>query len=316
MITLSKLARLANVSVSTASKAFSMSREVSEETREMIFAVAREQGCFKKFYNAKYPKLVIAVVCPEFDSSHYSSFIACVKKILDKKNCEICVAATDFSSDGYANLMDYYSKYSGVDGMIVFDNASSPMMKYDIPVVYVGGSDRVHIRRDIFEGINEAVSYLAQRGVTEIGFIGERLTQSKFNFFKRALSSNGLELDESSVEIGEGRFEENGYNGMKRLCESGKLPRAVMCAYDNIAVGAMRYLQEQGIRIPEQVAIIGMDDISICKYLSPTLSSVDLRNSQVAEYACEEIVNTVMGLPSKKIKTVKSSFVCRESSKI
>ena len=72
MITLSKIAKLAHVSVSTASKAFSMSNEVNPETREMIFKIAKEYGCFKKFYNAKYPKLVFAIICPEFKSRFYS----------------------------------------------------------------------------------------------------------------------------------------------------------------------------------------------------------------------------------------------------
>ena len=64
-MTLTKLAKLANVSVSTASKAFSMSPEVNSETREMIFDKARELRCFKQFFSAKYPRLVVAVICPE-----------------------------------------------------------------------------------------------------------------------------------------------------------------------------------------------------------------------------------------------------------
>lgn len=62
MITLSKIAKLANVSVSTASKAFSGSTEVNEETREMIFDIAKKNECFKRFYNVKYPELVIAII--------------------------------------------------------------------------------------------------------------------------------------------------------------------------------------------------------------------------------------------------------------
>lgn len=70
MITLSKIALLAHVSVATVSKAFSMSSEVNEQTREMIFDIAKKYGCFKKFFNAKYPKFVVAVICPEFQSLH------------------------------------------------------------------------------------------------------------------------------------------------------------------------------------------------------------------------------------------------------
>ena len=83
MITLSKLAKLANVSVSTASKAFSGSKEVNEETRAWIFSVAKEHGVFKKFYNVKYPRLVIAVVVPEFQSRNYGPLLSELQRSLD-----------------------------------------------------------------------------------------------------------------------------------------------------------------------------------------------------------------------------------------
>ena len=69
-MTLSRLAKLANVAVSTASKAFSMSSDINEQTREEIFRVAKENGCFKKFFNAKYPKFTVALICPEVHSQH------------------------------------------------------------------------------------------------------------------------------------------------------------------------------------------------------------------------------------------------------
>ena len=62
MITLSKIAKLSHVSVSTVSQAFSGSSEVNEETRKLIFEIANQQNCFKKYYNAKYDKYVIAVI--------------------------------------------------------------------------------------------------------------------------------------------------------------------------------------------------------------------------------------------------------------
>ena len=105
-MTLSKLAKLANVSVSTASKAFSGSGEVNDETREMIFAVAKKYGCFKKFYNAKYPKLVIAIIAPEFESAYYTSYLSYLQKNLQDKGCEVCFSATDFDTEKEKSLVE------------------------------------------------------------------------------------------------------------------------------------------------------------------------------------------------------------------
>ena len=80
MMTLSKIAALAHVSVPTVSKAFSMSSEVNEQTREIIFDIAKKHGCFRKYYNAKYPKHVIAVICPEFKSRYYSRVLSLLQE--------------------------------------------------------------------------------------------------------------------------------------------------------------------------------------------------------------------------------------------
>ena len=132
MITLSKIAKLAHVSVSTVSKAFSMSKEVNPETREIIFQIAREHHCFKKYYNAKYPKLVIAVICPEFDSLYYAKWLAEIQRYAGKFNCEICVASTNFNKETEQEIIEYYSNYTAVDGIIIIQKLSEIKNNTDI----------------------------------------------------------------------------------------------------------------------------------------------------------------------------------------
>ena len=79
-MTLGKLAGIAGVSVSTASKAFSGSNEISEATREMIFELARKYGCFDKYYKNKYESTVFAVIAPEINSEHYYKLIIAIQK--------------------------------------------------------------------------------------------------------------------------------------------------------------------------------------------------------------------------------------------
>ena len=137
MITLSKIAQLAHVSVSTASKAFSMSAEVSEQTRNEIFRIAKEYGCFKKFYNAKYPKYVIAVICPEFHGEYYSGMVANLQTCLGELGCEVCVASTNFSGSTEHELLEYYHHYSNVDGIILIGGKNLLSSTYEIPLVSV-----------------------------------------------------------------------------------------------------------------------------------------------------------------------------------
>jgi DNA-binding LacI/PurR family transcriptional regulator len=138
VITLSQLAKLAHVSVSTVSKAFSMSEEVNEQTREEVFRIAKEYGCFKKYYKAKYPKTVIAVICPEFQSRFYSDALTALQQYLSDRNCEICVASTDFSAEKRRDLLRYYNQYTTVDGIIIIDGHMELDMDMELPVAVVG----------------------------------------------------------------------------------------------------------------------------------------------------------------------------------
>jgi DNA-binding LacI/PurR family transcriptional regulator len=103
---------------------------------------------------------------------------------------------------------------------------------------------------------------------------------------------------------------------MDEILLEGNLPRAVICAYDNIAIGAMKRLSEAGLSVPGDVAIIGMDDVPLCEYLNPSLSSVKNTVREAMEFACEAIVNRIFGKPCEMNKTFEGEFIPRESSEI
>ena len=186
MITLSKIAKLAHVSTSTASKAFANSSEVNEQTRKMIFNIAKKHGVFKKFYNAKYPKLVIAVICPEFKSRYYSTLVSSIGETLSKMGCEMCVASTDFYDKNRKELFDYYNNYSNVDGIIMIDPGNKEPEENNIPVVTNGKSNgkMLSVSSNSSMGINLAIDYFLSKNVRDIGFIGEKRTMSKLVHFK------------------------------------------------------------------------------------------------------------------------------------
>ncbi|MBR7165391.1 MAG: LacI family DNA-binding transcriptional regulator, partial [Clostridia bacterium] len=224
MMTLTKIAKEAHVSVSTASKAFSGSPEVNEETRELIFQVARAHGCFKKFYNVKYPKLVIGVIAPEFSSMYYTRFLSLIQKNLD--HCELCVSTTNFSAERERELIDYYSKHSNVDGLIIIDPLLKPAAPVEIPLVLLWGSkatggespeECTSIYTNGSEVMREAIRYLKEKGVTSIGFISENQTAQKERQFCRLMEEEGLPVREEYLCRSRKRFEEGGFQAMETM---------------------------------------------------------------------------------------------------
>lgn len=320
MITLSKLASLAHVSVSTASKAFSMSPEVNEQTREMIFQVAKEQGCFKKFFSAKYPKYVIAVICPEYKSLFYSTALSLLQEYLSEHSCEVCVASTGFSPEKEADLLEYYSRYATVDGIIVIDGRITPDLHSDIPIATVfpnpGCAGSVSVVGDCTNAMTEAVNHFLSNEIRDIGFIGDPFTAAKQRLFCRIAEKQGLDLQHVTFMISPQRFEAGGYGAMEHFAAAGHIPRAVFCAYDYMAIGALRYADINGLRVPEDVAIIGMDDIPENKYLNPPLSSINFNMDKICAIIAEAVLRRLAEPEFTLSESVPATLHLRCSSQL
>lgn len=317
MITLSKIAKLANVSVSTASKAFSGSNEVNEETREMIFNIAKQNGCFKKFYNAKYPKLVIAIIAPEFESAYYARYLTSIQKMLKEENCEFCVSTTAFSPENEEALLEYYYKHSNVDGIIIINPRTDMVSCYELPIVAIGHKgeqgNAVSVTGNIESALRESVDYLVKKRVTSVGFISERLTAKKLQLFEKILNENSMALNNELVSITDERFEIGGYRAMEELFAKGRVPRAIVCAYDNMAIGAIRCIYDHGLSVPRDVAVLGMDDIPEARFLNPPLASLASDTEELCRIATETLMKQIAGEEVVKNQTVSSKFCLRES---
>ena len=319
-MTLTELARLAHVSTSTASKAFALSPEVNQETRDMIFEVAKQHGCFKKFYRTEYPGLVFAIICPEFDSTYYSAFISEMQKYLTKYNSEVSVASTGFSAEAEERIIEYYQRFYTVDGIILINGHSNFEPKNEIPIAtvncYTKHKGCINVNKDLQTPINEAVKLLKSRGACSIGFIGEKHTFGRRKMVEDAVKRSYGKICEKHFVTLPHRFERGGYLGAVDLINRGSLPRAVFCAYDRVAYGAMRAFSEYGIKVPEDVAVISIDDAPSSAYTTPSLSSI----SHEIEETCKSLATALMAKIKGEEYPESINIICklseRESSKI
>ena len=317
-MTLSQLAALAHVSTSTVSKAFSMSAEVNEGTREMIFEVAKKHGCFKQFYRSEYTGLVFALICPEFDSSYYATLISEMQKCLVSRNSELCVASTDFSAETEKKLIEYYERYHTVDGIILINGHSDYVYKNDVPIALVNcfteNRGTVNVTKDESAPLMRAIEYWVNSGSSEIGFIGDTYTVTRRRMLEHALTEYIGSYDKELFKTATERYERGGYEVMCELIASGKIPRCIVCAYDRLAFGAMRALHEHNIKIPDEVALIGFDDAPQSAYQSPSLTSINHEVKKTCETIVEELFKRINGEKYSEDITITCTLVERESS--
>lgn len=313
-LTLTKLAKLANVSVSTASKAFSMSNEISEETRNLVFATAKKYDCFRQFYSAKCPKMQIAVICPEMNSHCYSSMLDMFYEKLKKRNCEICFAASDFSIQKAIEQLRYFDRYSTVDAVIMFDVFIEDMPDLEIPVITIGSHDTCDIYINSNISFSKALKSLTDKGIKKIGYIGETHTNRIKEKIITLLEQNNIEYNQNYfIETSE-RFESGGYKAFKKLMELPELPEAVFCAYDYMAIGTIRAIYDNSLSVPDNISIIGFNNIAECEYLCPRLSSIGFDISNVCDKAISLLFAKLNKAPTEKIE-IFSQFIKRDSQK-
>lgn len=317
------LADLAGVSPSTVSKAFSGSHEVSEATRERIFAIAREHGVFEKYDKNRFCKRVIAVICPEINSDYYNSVVTQFKKEIEAHGGIMLLSISDFSPEKLDEMYSYYTAYAKVDGVILF--SSDRLRSIDpgvllIPSVCYTQNDLSRkvdaVQINTREALLEAILDLKRQGHTKIGFVGESLTRARKQDFCDMMHEAGLSVYERYVRMSNLRFEEAGEEIMREWLREGDMPTAVIAAYDYIALGIIRTLHEAGLRVPEDIAVVGYDDIPRAPYLTPSLSSI----GTPVEESCRMTVDLIMKkiddhyYSSHEDVTLFARYVSRESS--
>lgn len=264
-MTLSKLAQLANVSVAVVSKAFSGRDDVSDAMREHVFAVAKQHGCFRQFYHARYDKPVIAVIIPEAISKYYIHYIETLKKDIEELGCTMLLSISNFDTKMTEELVRYYAEYSKVDGIILVGSSESFSFDCATDLVTVITPKKslppVTVTFSLENGIAECAGRLLELGHRKIGYVGEELTSGKEDLLVKTLKASGLEIRDEWIYSSKERFEEAGKDGTRKIMDaSGGEISAIIGAYGYITAGIIEELTDMGISIPDGVSVISMDN--------------------------------------------------------
>lgn len=310
-----ELAKLANVSFSTVSKAFKNSDDISEETKNHIFRIAKQYGCYSEFFKGKYHKKIIAIICPEIASSYYAEFIKYFQTLIEKDGNIPIVSSDNFDKNTSDELIEFYASYMKVDGIIAFGLKSALKKGYTTPIVSVlsnisSSVDTVEV--DFKSAVFDAVKLLDDYGHKKIAFLGEKLTTAKAELYKKAMKNIGN--SNTNVIESEHRFEAAGEDGVRQILTMGNSVTALICAYDNIAFGAIKELKKAGLRVPNDVSVIGMDNINTGKYADTSLTTIDSSPEEVCTAAWnllnEKIKNPYL---SGKKDIINAKLIIRES---
>ena len=317
-MSMKKIAEIAGVSVATVSKAFRNSKEISPQRRRQIFDVAKELGVYEKYAAEKFGKKVIAVICPEMQGGYYNKIVHILQKKIAERNGVMIVSVTAFDAAMAEELYVYHTRYQKADGVLLMcqrETLENPLL---VPTVHLGCEHEMDsVSSGFKEALDDIVRMCKENGHKTIAFLGESLTISKQKAFEKAMEKVGMWVHQEMLIVSKLRFEEAGRDGIRRLLAQGKLPEAIVAAYDQIAIGAIQELRENGLSVPEDISVIGMNDIEACDYLETPLTTVKLDMEDLCDKALEILYRKMDNrfYSSKENVQIKSQLVQRESVK-
>lgn len=282
---INEIARLAGVSRTTVSR-YLNDGYVSEEKKEKIRKVIQETGyqpsAQAQMLRTKKTKLV-GVVLPKINSDTISREVAGISDILTKKGYQIILANTNNDIEEELKSLSLF-RDNQVDGVVfiatMFTRKHKQMLKeYKVPIVILGQKLEGYpcVYQDDYQAAYMIADKLLEYGKNP-AYIGvtekdEAVGARRRKGFEDALRKYQLSVDPEMMETGNFTME-SGYECAERIFKRNPGVDSLMCATDTMAVGAMTYMKEKGLRIPEDVQVVGIGDGTPGKIIDPRLTTV------------------------------------------
>jgi LacI family transcriptional regulator len=323
-VTIRDVAHKAGVSVTTVSRTLNGSGPVSEDVRRRVAAASAElrylpHGTARSLITRRTD--VFGVVLPDLFGEFFSEVIRGMDPSAQERGYHLLLSG---SHDGRREIEFAVGAMRGrVDGMIVMSPDVSGQelaasLPPDVPVVLlncdVAGTDFSAINVDNYGGALQMVRHLVGRGHRRVAMI--RGAEANFDARERLRGFHAAVAEAPGVagmEVAGDFTEAGGYRAALELARAPEPPTAVFCANDATAVGAISALRSAGLRVPDDVAVAGFDDIPIGRYLSPSLSSVRVDVNRLGARAVELLCNAIAGDAAPAQELLDTRLVVRRS---
>ncbi|MGM0366314.1 MAG: LacI family DNA-binding transcriptional regulator [Actinomycetota bacterium] len=336
-LTIKDIARMVGVSVATVSNALSGQRHVKEETKRKIFEVT-EKYCYTPNIIArglcKKKTGIIGIILPDINNPFYAEVVKGIDEEVKKRDYLTVVVSTYYDDEvEIAQLNKLGSMF--VDGYI-FVGGSCGFEKVISSVSNMGGfvlinrycknSSYSAVVIDSDKAMKEAVDYLSGKGHRSIGYLGWCMQkiiipESKYRGYLKGLEDNSIKVDEGNVFVAREIVINQygyGYDTMNSYTKNNRKPgfTALICQTDIIALGAMRALQNNGLKVPDDVSILGYGSLNAARFSNPAVSSIDLPKRRMGRAGAAVLFDSIdRGSNRKQTVYVKTRIIERESVK-
>ncbi len=331
-LTIKDIAQMANVSPGTVSKVINNYDGISEKTKKKVLDIIHQSG-FEPSFSArslatKKSNLIGLIYAGRInvDMTHpyFNEVISSFKKNMGLLGYDILMFSNEkFNTDNGSYIAR--CRHFNVDGCLIIageevEESTYNLAKEGLPCIGIDielkGPKASYIMTDNVGLARKVVEYLYLQTIKKVGFIGGKFDSPVSVFrkqgFLEAMNQFGLEVCEDWIQYGD-FHEESGYVAMKRILQSENLPEAIFATSDMMALGALQAIKEAGLNCPEDIRLIGCDDIAACRYSSPKLTTVKQdkeKFGKLSAYMLDDLINDRSQL---KPVFIESELIIRES---
>ncbi len=321
MATIKDVAARANVSPSTVSRVLSNSPRISEETKRRVREAMEELNYQPNVFARGLVKNragSIGILIPPgtnefFQNPFFAEMMCGVSEVARREGFDTVLST---SAKDESEALDRMIRGRRVDGVLLLgsrkdDVAIRKVVTEKFPATLLGRPEEdvpiSFVNNDNHRAAYEATMHLIRLGHQRIGFLGGAsnlvVTMDRVSGYRQALLDSGIEPD-ANLEVSSFFMEQGGYLGMMRLLALADRPTAVLASDDVLAFGAMRAAAELGYRLPDELAIVGFNDIRLAEIANPSLTSVRVHMHELGVAACEQLIGQIrkeITTPQRKI---------------
>ena len=330
--TIYDIAKAANCSAATVSLVLNNSSRISLETKQRILSIADQMNYVPNYLakslisNATYS---LGLIVPNVENPLFSMMISGIEDYANSKDYNIILGITEANEQKEGFYLDMLQRRQA-DGLILFPSFLNTLKEKlnrlgaqpKTPIVLCGSSgnkefDISYVKCDNRIGSYNAISHLISIGRRKIGCLFPAVTHEQFESrmfgYKDALYYHGIPFNESLIKVC--RSDANSIiNATKELLEQQN-PDSIFCLYDYAAISVMRAILSTGRRIPDDIALIGYDNIQISECLPIPLSTIDTHGYEVGQKAAKILINEITN-PDTTCQqiVIKPDLVVRDST--
>lgn len=334
-LTISDIAKMAGVSPGTVSKVMNKTGSLSVKTIEKVNKVIEETGYQPSFsaksLATKKSNLIGLIyagdIHAQINHPFFNEVVNVFKNIIGELGYDILMFSNSQVSKDNQDYLARCNHYQ-VDGCLIIagdrieeetyklDHSNIPCVGIDIELM---GSTSSYVMTDNQKVSSQVVEYFHSHGIRDVAFIGgpddSTISNIRKDAFIHFMNRFEMNIEPNWIKHGD-YFKESGYWQMKQILAEGPMPQAVYTASDMMALGVLKALKEANLSAPEDIKVIGCDDIEACRYSEPPLATVRQDKEKIGELSARMLHKLINEKKEVNAMLVEPELIIRESSMI